>query len=67
MTEDEHQKLIEEYGEVAAKEMILMLDDYKGASGKNTSPITGRSEAGWWGDGKRTILQANPAIILWMP
>ncbi len=34
MTEDEHQKLIEEYGEVAAKEMILMLDDYKGASGK---------------------------------
>ena len=34
MTEEEHQKLIDDFGEVATGEMILMLDDYKGASGK---------------------------------
>lgn len=34
MTEEEHQKLIDSYGEKAAKRMIEILDNYKGAKGK---------------------------------
>jgi hypothetical protein len=34
MTEEEYQKLIEQYGEKATKKMIEILDNYKGATGK---------------------------------
>lgn len=34
MTEDEYKKLVEQHGEQATKQMIEILDNYKGASGK---------------------------------
>lgn len=34
MTEDEYNKLVEQYGESAVKRMIEILDDYKGSNGK---------------------------------
>ena len=34
MTEEQHQKLIDEHGERATKAMITILDNYKGAKGK---------------------------------
>lgn len=34
MTEQEYAKLVNSYGEDGAKELITILDDYKGASGK---------------------------------
>lgn len=34
MTEDEYNKLIEKYGEIPTKQMIEVLDNYKGANGK---------------------------------
>ncbi len=34
MTETEYQKLVQQYGETAAKRMVEILDNYKGAKGK---------------------------------
>jgi hypothetical protein len=34
LTQDEHQKLVGQYGETATKRMIEILDNYKGANGK---------------------------------
>lgn len=34
MTEEEYQRLVEEFGEAAAKAMVQILDNYKGSSGK---------------------------------
>lgn len=34
MTEEEYKKLVEQHGEQATKQMIEILDNYKGASGK---------------------------------
>ena len=34
MTKEQYQKLVDEYGEKAAKRMIEILDNYKGAKGK---------------------------------
>ena len=49
MTEEEHQKLVDKYGDADAKRMIEILDNYKGQSGKKYKSDY-RAILGWVAD-----------------
>jgi CTP-dependent riboflavin kinase len=62
LTDDEHQKLISQYGEQMAALMIQTLDNYKGASGKRYKSDY-RAILNWVVDRVTKDVKANPGLI----